>query len=281
MIDFACRNLILFFKDKSTVLLSFLAEFIIIGLYFLFIRSNLLAGFSSLPDAGLLLDIWMIAGILGTASVTIPLGAYAIMVEDKARSISRDFNVSPVRSFSLSCGYLAGAAVISLLLSTLLLLLSEAYLYQRYGVRLGARQIPSLLFLLPFTTLSNAALVMLPVSCLRSSSSLAACCTVVGALIGFLTGIYLPLGALPEKIQWIVKGFPPSHSTALFRQVLLKPFLSQSFADPGALQQFELYMGVRFSRSGSILPESSSLLLLLCTTTACLLLLFCGHSSSG
>lgn len=281
MIDFARRNLILFFKDKSTVLLSFLAEFIIIGLYFLFIRSNLLAEFSQLPDAGLLLDVWMIAGILGTASVTLPMGAYAILVEDKARCISRDFNVSPVRRISLTCGYLAGAASVSLLLSSLLLLLSEAYLYQRYGVRLGACRLPSLYFLLLFTTLSNAALVMLPISCLHSSSSLAACCTVAGALIGFLTGIYLPLGALSEKIRWIVLCFPPSHSTALFRQLLLKPFLSQSFADPGALQQFELYMGVRFSRNGSILPESSSLLLLLCTTTACLLLLFRGHSASG
>ena len=45
MLDFGFRNLVLFFKDKMTVFLSFLAELIIVGLYILFIRDNLIASF--------------------------------------------------------------------------------------------------------------------------------------------------------------------------------------------------------------------------------------------
>ena len=45
MFNLAYRNLLLFFKDKTTVFLSFLAEFIVIVLYILFIRDNLIENF--------------------------------------------------------------------------------------------------------------------------------------------------------------------------------------------------------------------------------------------
>ena len=48
MFDFGMRNLAIFFKDKMTVLLSFLAEFIMVGLYLLFLRDNLLTSFPQL-----------------------------------------------------------------------------------------------------------------------------------------------------------------------------------------------------------------------------------------
>ena len=101
MLHFGLRNLLLFFKDKTTLFLSFLAEFIIVGLYLLFIRDNLISGFSQIKDVELLMDVWMISGVLGITSVTTTMGAYGIMVDDRAKKISRDFATSPIRKFSL------------------------------------------------------------------------------------------------------------------------------------------------------------------------------------
>ena len=76
MIDFALRNLVLFFKDRTAVILSFLAEFIVVGLYILFIRKNMITSFAQIKGIELLMDTWMIAGILGITSVTTTMGAY-------------------------------------------------------------------------------------------------------------------------------------------------------------------------------------------------------------
>ena len=193
MLHFGVINLLLFFKDKTTLFLSFLAEFIIVGLYLLFIRDNLISGFSQIKDVELLMDVWMISGVLGITSVTTPMGAYGIMVDDRAKKISRDFATSPIRKFSLLGGYMFSAVIIGLVLSFLLLVLSEIYIYFSYGVKLGAEKMLLGYGVLVLTTVSNSSLVLFLISFLKSSNALAACCTILGALIGFLTGIYLPM----------------------------------------------------------------------------------------
>ena len=120
MIDFAFRNLILFFKDRTAVILSFLAEFIVVGLYILFMRENMIQTFAQVEEIELLMDTWMIAGILGITSVTTTMGAYGIMVDDKAKKITRDFSTSPIHRFSLLGGYMAGAVVIGMFMSIFL-----------------------------------------------------------------------------------------------------------------------------------------------------------------
>ena len=87
MFILAGRNLTLVFRDKAVVCLSFLAEAIVIVLYILFIRDNLLKQFPDVENIKLLLDVWMIAGVLGITAMTTTMGAYGIMVEDRAKGI--------------------------------------------------------------------------------------------------------------------------------------------------------------------------------------------------
>jgi multidrug/hemolysin transport system permease protein len=70
--------------------------------------------------------------------------------------------------------------------------------------------------------------------------------TIIGTLIGFLTGIYLPIGQLPNAVQWIIKVFPVSHSAVLMRQVMMDDSLSKTFAGAPAeaAESFKQLMGV-------------------------------------
>ena len=70
--------------------------------------------------------------------------------------------------------------------------------------------------------LASASMVLLLVSFFKTSNAFAAASTVIGTLLGFLAGIYIPIGSLPDYLQTIVKFFPVSHSAALFRQVLME-----------------------------------------------------------
>lgn len=268
MVAFAFRNLTLFFKDRMAVLLSFLAEFIVVVLYILFIRKNMVEGFSTVADIELLIDVWMIAGILGITSVTTTMGAYGIMVEDKAKHIQRDFATSPIRGYALIGGYMGGAVMIGLFMSVLLFLISSVYILHQYRIQLARGQGIILLFIFLLITLSNSALVLFVVSFLKSSNALASCCTILGALIGFLTGIYIPMGNLPEGVKTIIKAFPVSHAVVLLRQILMEPLIDEKLNGlEGYLAQgFMQYLGVQYVWEGNVVTTKESVLFLVTVT---------------
>ena len=264
MIDFAFRNLTLFFKDRTAVLLSFLAEFIVVGLYILFIRKNMIENFSQVENIEILMDVWMSAGILGITSVTTTMGAYGIMVDDKTKRINKDFATSPIRRFSLLGGYMSGAVVIGLFMSVFLFLVSAVYILHKYQVQLGDGQGVKIFMLLGLVTISNSSMVLFIVSFLKSSNALASCCTILGALIGFLTGIYLPMGNLPDGVQWLVKCFPVSHGVVLLRQILMEPLIKDVFGnvESNAAKAFMDFMGVRYLWDGVTVTFVDSMLIL-------------------
>lgn len=274
LFDFGFRNLLLFFKDKTAVILSFLAEFIVAGLYILFIRDNLIRNFSQIKQAELLMDVWMVSGLLGITSVSTTMGAYGIMVDDYVKKIRRDFLTSPIRNTSLLGGYMSSGITIGVLMTFLLFVLSEVYIFCCYGVRPGADRILTVYGILFLTAVSNASLTLLLVSFLKSNNALASCCTILGALIGFLTGIYLPMGSLPESVQMLVQCFPVSHGVVLFRQALMEPLISDSFGslNSDGAGQFMKYMGIQFYMDETLMPFSVSVIILLIAAVLCMLI---------
>lgn len=45
--------------------------------------------------------------------------------------------------------------------------------------------------------------------------------SIISSVIGFLAGIYIPLGVLPQAIQYVGILFPVTHSASLLRQVMM------------------------------------------------------------
>src|SRR5699024_6944965 len=103
---------------------------------------------------------------------------------------------------------------------------------------------------------------------LRTSNAFSAVSMVIGALLGFLAGIYIPIGNFPDYLQVIVKLFPVSHSAALFRQVLMESYLVEAFtnAPAGIKETFELDMGVFYEVNGKSISKLSSITYLTLTT---------------
>ena len=55
---------------------------------------------------------------------------------------------------------------------------------------------------------------------MRSEGAFSGFSTVLGVLIGFLTGIYMPLGTMAEGMRTIGSMMPATHMAALMRQTL-------------------------------------------------------------
>ena len=95
MLNLAVRNLKIFFRDKASVFFSFLSVIIIIGLYVLFLGDVITAGMDEMPGVRFLMDSWIASGLMAVTSITSTMGAFGIMVEDRARKNSRDFLTAP------------------------------------------------------------------------------------------------------------------------------------------------------------------------------------------
>lgn len=268
MLNFAGRNLKVFFRQKSAVFFSLLGVLIVIGLYVLFLGDVWVSSFPDLEGAKALMGTWVIAGIVSITPVTTAMGAFEAMVQDRSRGRSRDFFASPVKRWRLVGGYVLSAYVVALIMSLAALILGQAYIFSCGGQMFAWDALLKTLAVLPLSTLASSSLVFFLVSFFQSSAAFATASTVIGTLIGFLTGIYLPVGSLPEAVQWVVKLFPVSHAGALLRQILLEAPMGVSFSGvPEAFtQEFRETLGVVYTYGDWTAGPPAHILVLLGTS---------------
>ncbi len=249
MINFAIRNIKVYFRDKTSVFFSLLSVFIIIGLYALFLGKVWTTSLEGLvPNPEQLMDSWLMAGILSVISFTTTMGAFGTMVDDKVKKIFKDFSASPLKRTSLVGGYIIASYVIGVLMSLVAFVLLDAYLFIGDGYIIGFVASLEVLGLICLSTLANTSIVFFITSLFKTQTAFGTASTVVGTIIGFIAGIYMPIGNFPPAVQLIVKLFPVSHSAALFRRIIMAEPLATAFN--GVVgdyrSDFELEMGVVF-----------------------------------
>lgn len=247
---------------------SLLAVFIILGLYVVFLGDTIANSLPVIEGASVLINSWVLAGILAVTSVTSTMGAFGIMVEDRSRKILKDFTTSPLRRSRLTGGYILSACSVGVIMSVVTFILGELYILMLDGELLPLLSILKVLGLIVLSVLASSSIVFFITTFLRSQNAFSAASTVIGTLIGFLTGIYVPMGSLPEAVQWVIKIFPISHAGVLIRSVMLEHPMEVSFngAPAEALTEFTESMGVIY-HFGSYQVESwLSIVILLATT---------------
>ncbi|MEF9952055.1 MAG: ABC transporter permease [Clostridium sp.] len=267
MLAITIRNLKLFFRDKGAVFFSILSVLIVIGLYVLFLGDNMGKSFTTLKDSKLLVTTWIVSGIIAVTSISTTLGAFSIIVNDRQLKIFKDFSSSPLKRYQLVSGYILSSFIVGVLMTLIALILSLGYITFNGGELPSPHNIIKILGIILLSVLSNSAIMLFIVSFFKSHSGYSAASAVVGTLIGFLTGTYIPIGGLPESVQLIIKLFPPSHSAALLRQTLMENTLTTSFSGIPSkyLEEFNLNMGITYKIGDALITPSTSILILIGT----------------
>ena len=250
MINFAKRNLKVYFRDKSSVFFSLLAVLIVLGLYILFLGDQLVNSVSdTVSGAGRLMDSWIMAGILAVTPVSTTLGSFGAIVNDKSRKIIKEFRCSPIRSGSLAGGYILSSFCIGTIMSLFALAIIEIWFAIKGYALLSGVQLIQVLGVILLSVLTSSAMMYLVVSLFSSQNAFATASTIIGTLIGFVTGIYLPIGSTDQSVQYVIEFFPISHAASLFRKILMADPMAESFKDVPEkyLTEFKLNMGVEFS----------------------------------
>ena len=248
MINLAVRNLKIFFRDKSSVFFSFLSVIIIIGLYVLFLGDVITSDMDGLPGVRFLMDSWIASGLMAVTSITSTMGAFGIMVEDRARKNNRDFLTAPLKRSTIAGGYVVSTYLIGVIISLVTLVLIELYIVAYGGSLLPFTSLLKVVGLILLSVLSSSAMVFFITSFFKSMNAFSTASTILGTLIGFLTGIYIPIGVLPESIGWVIKLFPVSHAALLFRHVFMAEPMSATFANvpESVVAAFNTEMGMVF-----------------------------------
>ncbi len=228
------RNIKVYYRDKISVFFSFLSILIIIMLYALFLGNiqvdSIKESAGNVEGIRYLVDTWIMAGIIAISSVTISLGALGTMVDDQHKKILRDFVVAPIKKSRIVASYIISTWIIALVVGLFTLLLAELYILASGGELVTLAQFFKILGIMLLCIFSSASIMFFITSFIKSVNAFATLSTIVGTMIGFLAGIYVPLGILPNAIQTVIKFVPVSHGAVLLRQILMEKPLGSVFA---------------------------------------------------
>lgn len=268
MISIASRNLKIFFRDRAAVFFSLLGVLIILGLYVLFLGDTIAKSLPNIEGVSFLINSWVVSGILAVISITSTMGAFGIMVEDRSRKILKDFTTSPISRRDLTSGYILSSFSIGVIMSLITFVLGELYIVMSGGELLPVVSILKVIGLILLSVLASSSIVFFITTLIKSQNAFAAASTVLGTLIGFLTGIYIPIGTLPEAVQFVVKIFPVSHAGVLLRSVLMERPMEVSFggAPAEAKQDFISNMGMVYKFGDYSVHSWLSIVILVGTT---------------
>ncbi|MNH50212.1 ABC-2 type transporter [compost metagenome] len=227
------RNIRIFFRDKMNVFFALLASLIMFVLYVFFLGQLQVDGMKeTFPNASeetihYFVNSWVFAGILTITSVTTGLAALQVFVSDRASGRFKDFAVSPVAKWKLVVAYLTSTVIIALGLTTVMLLLSEIYIVINGGEWLNWEELVVVYGYLILSTVTFAAISSFIAAFIKTESAFSSLSVIIGTSIGFLAGIYVPVGTLPTSVANAINVLPYSQAASMIRE----PFTQSSLAD--------------------------------------------------
>ena len=273
------RNLKSYFRDRSGVFFSLMSMIIVIGLMVFFLGDmyieNTIAVLSEFPgrdgavdkeNAELLILIWNFAGILSINAVTVTLAVYSVMIKDRVTGKLNSIYTAPVSRGIITAGYIAAAWIASVLVCTITLFITEIY-----GIIKGMEAFSfathlQLIGLVMVNSFVYASFMYLLAMVAKTEGAWSGLGTVIGTLVGFLGGIYIPIGSLSKSIGVIMKCTPVIYGTSMFRSIMTKEIAEATFSGvpEEVLEEYRVVTGIHlelFDKTIGVTEEWLGLLL--------------------
>lgn len=263
------RNSKLFLRDKLQVFFSFLSVMIVIGLYVIFLQKTQLDAIEAVvpltTDIKVMVNEWMVSGLISIVAVTTTLGVFGIYIRDLETKTNVDFLTTAISRTSIQLSYCFSAFIIGFLLTFIAFLCCQIFLIATGGAWLSWLDTLQVIGIIILSVLLSSVLNLFIVLFISSQSAFATVSTIVGTVIGFLCGVYIPIGALPEFVQKIIHFFPISHTTVLLRNVFMEDSINQVFPTAEVAKDYMFTFGVQYEINGTVIEPWLSVLFILAT----------------
>ena len=278
LITITSRNLKQYLRDKGAIFFSLLSMFIIIVLMFFFLGDTTTNGIRDLlaqfpgrdaardnDNAKLLILAWTCAGMVCINAVTVSVASLSYMIKDRENGKLNAIYTAPVSRLTIAAGYVLAAWISSVIICAATLLISELYCISQGMAPFSLLSHLKLLDIIAANSFTYATLMYLVAALVRSSGAWGGLGTVIGTLVGFLGGIYFPIGELSDGIAAIIKCTPVIHGSALFRQEMTAAVMADTFAGlpVEVADEVNRVMGMKVTVGEHVLTGAEELAILL------------------
>ena len=224
------RHIKRFIRDKTAVFFSFLSVIILLALYLLFIGRQYKVDMGSLNDESLnnfLVMGVMMGGVLVINTMSLSLGSMGNLIEDLNNQTLDAFLVTPTKRFKIIVSYYLSSNIITSTLSIFMwvatILISGIFQSNWYTFDV----IIKVIGLLVFYTFISSSIMLFITTLLKSVNAFGVLSGVLGTVIGFMSGIYMPLNILGENVKKFATLVPFTHMAIVLKSVLLEAPMSQ------------------------------------------------------
>lgn len=232
------RIIKLYLKNPLSILFSFVYMLMFIVLISLFLGDYLAQGmikvYSEVEGMNFstirwLVDSTSLAGVLMINCILIPLNVLAIMVQDSNDNKLDSFIISPVSSSKLVIGYWLAPFIIGIIMNIICLFISEGFIVVNGGKWLDFKDNIIMFFLIIVNTFSTTSILFVLALLIKKSQLYNTFTGIMSALVGFITGAFLPIGMFPENIQKLFAFIPAHHGATMMREIMTKNALIETF----------------------------------------------------
>ena len=232
------RNLLLFFKDKQSIIFSLLTSMIVLALYLLFLKDTFVNAMDSamnqFPSLSSLIDkndkdmfanLILLTGILGSAMITVPYNCLITLVKDRENKVDYDILATPLKRGQIIFSYFISAALSSAILTSIILAIGLGVIGMQGDIYLGIGEILKAFGVVALGSISATSIFMIVVLFFKSVSASGAFFGMLSAASGFIIGAYIPISQFSEAVQTVCNIFPASQITIVLRNVLINGLL--------------------------------------------------------
>ena len=244
------RNLLLFFKDKQSIIFSLLTSMIVLALYLLFLKDTFVNAMDSainqFPSLSSLIDkndkdmfanLILLTGILGSAMITVPYNCLITLVKDRENKVDYDILATPLKRGQIIFSYFISAALSSVILTSMILAIGLGVIGMQGDIYLGIGEILNAFGVVALGSISATSIFMIVVLFFKSVSASGAFFGMLSAASGFIIGAYIPISQFSEAVQTVCNIFPASQITIVLRNVLINGLLEHMNTSLNGVEQ--------------------------------------------
>lgn len=273
------RNVRVYYRDRGQVILSLIAPLILLLLYVLFLGNLQIDTLKdSLPtaaddDINAFVYTWVFSGMVMITTVTTGLSALNTFVEDRIFGRFKDFRVSPINPVQLIAGYLVASFLTAFVMSVVVFIVGLVVVSAMYDSFPGWNNVLISVGYTALMCLGFSSMSSLIVTFIKSSGAFTSLSVIVGTVIGFLAGAYIPLGTMSDSVIDALNALPFSQSAMLLREPLAGDRLTSLTQNlPGAEDTIGNYFGFDLYIGDTQITVSIAVLVLVAMTVICGLL---------
>jgi len=232
------RNLLIFFKDRQSVVFSLLTSIIVLGLYLLFLKGTFVDSMNEIigsyptmseliseSEIDMFVNLVLLTGILGSAMITVSYNCLTTLVKDRENRIDYDILATPVKRGQIIMSYFVSATLSSIILTGIILAVGLFVIQLQGDIYMGAAELVGAFGIVALGSVSATAFFMILILFFKSTGASGAFFGMLSAASGFVIGAFVPISQFSDGVQTVCNIFPASQVTSVLRNTLMNGIL--------------------------------------------------------